>query len=384
MPFVAGQRIGDYRVDRLIGKGGMGEVYQVTHKPTGVVRALKTLSAQRHDAQLWERFHNEAVIQSQLSHPNIASFYEMFLVDEFPCLVMEYVEGQTLAQRLATHGPLDAREAARIMGQLCDGLSYLHEKRVYHRDLKSSNVKVQQDGAVKLLDFGIARLRDSERLTRAGLIVGTPQMLAPEILQGGLAGEAAEIWSAGVLAYELITGKLPFSGGSDAELYRSIQEQAPLPPSYVRAGIPPDVERIVMRCLEKNPSRRYRSSKDLSEQFQKASRASDSPQASKLAWRPGKKQLLLGAAALLIVIWMLLPRAARDGDMVVTIDVLDGAAEVYEAGRKLGTTPFQRPARRGETVQLELRREGFESQPVQFEVNDRKVYSYTLQPRKVF
>ena len=232
MAFTAGKEIGKYRVERLVGEGGMGEVYRVIDTGTGQVRALKTLLGASPETRVWERFMNEARIQSRLSHPGIAAFYEMFLYDGRPCIVMEFVEGETLQERLRRRGPLSGTEAIAVLDCICDALSYLHVEGVLHRDLKSANVKLTPDGGVKLLDFGIARFRESARLTRMGSVMGTPESLAPELLQGKLADERSEVWSVGILAYEVLTGRMPFEGGGDDELYRQIQQSA----GYCRVG----------------------------------------------------------------------------------------------------------------------------------------------------
>jgi len=184
MSIAPSTQIGKYRVVSLIGAGGMGEVYQVEETGTGRVWALKTLPRAKEGSELWRRFMNEGRIHSGLDHPGIAAFSEMFLFGDQPCIVMEYVDGETVAERLARVQRFAPAEAARVLMAVGDVLTYLHSMGVTHRDLKSSNIKINSAGEAKLLDFGIARVEGSQRLTRVGAVMGTPETLAPELLEG--------------------------------------------------------------------------------------------------------------------------------------------------------------------------------------------------------
>lgn len=320
---------------------------------------------------------NEARIQSRLSHPGIAAFFEMFLYEGQPCIVMEFVEGLTLFERVRQHGPLNAPEVTSVLDGICDALAYLHAEGVLHRDLKSANVKLTPRGGVKLLDFGIARFRESARLTRMGSVMGTPESLAPELLQGKLADERSEVWSLGILAYEMLTGHLPFEGGGDDELYRRIQHVDPPPPSALRQGIPPALEQVVMRCLAKAPSRRYRDCTQL-----RRALAGGSTPLLPLDVTPRRAMIASGSAlALLLAGWLIFSGPSGEGDLV-TIEVVNGRAEVFEAGRQVGSTPYRLRAPRGTSVHLVLRREGYQEQVVQFDVGERKVYSFAMLPAR--
>lgn len=375
MAFTAGKEIGKYRVERLVGEGGMGEVYRVIDTGTGQVRALKTLLGASPETRVWERFMNEARIQSRLSHPGIAAFYEMFLYDGRPCIVMEFVEGETLMERLRRQGPLDGAEAITVLECICDALSYLHMEGVLHRDLKSPNVKLTPDGGVKLLDFGIARFRESARLTRIGSVMGTPESLAPELLQGKLADERSEVWALGVLAYEMLTGRMPFGGGGDEELYRQIQQADPPPPSSLRQGISPALDQVVMRCLAKSPARRFRDCA----QVRNALGGGVKPAGMAVSRRT---IVAAGSAAALLLAGWLYSRDPSGEGQVVMIEAVNGPADVFEGGRQVGTTPYRMRAPRGASVQLVLRREGYQEQVVQFDVGERKVYSYAMLPSR--
>jgi serine/threonine protein kinase len=218
--------IGSYRVIELLGSGGMGEVYLVEESGTGVRRALKTLRSGPQDSELWRRFMNEGRVQRELRHPNIAAFHEMFLVEDRPCLVMEYVDGETLFSRTHRLGPLPLDQALAVITHLCAALSYLHERGVMHRDLKSANIKITPGGSVKLLDFGIAKLKCAPGMTTVGTVMGTPEYLAPEQIGRMAADARSEIWALGLLAYEMLTGRLPFQVADENGLYDAIRRVA--------------------------------------------------------------------------------------------------------------------------------------------------------------
>jgi eukaryotic-like serine/threonine-protein kinase len=379
-----GVLIGRYRVEAPIGAGGMGEVYRVTDTASGRTMALKTLPRGPVESRVWERFLNEATIQSQLSHPAIAAFHEMFLWGELPCLIMEYVAGQTLDQVLVVTGPLPPSEAGRLLIAICDALAYLHGMGILHRDLKSSNVKLTPDGRVKLIDFGIARFRNASRMTQVGAVAGTPEMLAPELLRGRLADEASEIWGVGVLGYEMLTGRLPFVGTAAQDVYRQILEADPAPPSELNPDVPANLDRVVMRCLSKNPAKRYRSCGEVRRALAGKART-EPPAITAMPRKAGTWKRAAVVAGIAAALWIgaqglaSLWRPAA-GERTVTIEAVGGVAEVYGDGRLLGRTPYTRRASAGDTISVELRREGAAPLPVQFEVSQRHVYSYTLSP----
>jgi serine/threonine-protein kinase len=248
--------LGSYRVLEKLGAGGMGEVYLVEEAGTGIRRAMKTLRSSSRQSEDWMRFMNEGEVHHELRHPNITAFHEMFLCDGRPCMVMEYVDGETLYARIRRAGPLAVEDALAVTSSICAALEYLHERGVLHRDLKSANVKITSAGVVKLLDFGIAKRQRARGLTVEGTVIGTPEYLAPEQLSGAPPDVRSEIWALGLLMYEMTTGRLPFTG-DEAALYAAIRGTVPPPPSAWNAAVPPEVDSVVMRCLEKRPSRRF-------------------------------------------------------------------------------------------------------------------------------
>ena len=249
--------IGPYRVIDYLGAGGMGTVYRVSHRATGRVAAAKIMRGGVVAPRSLERFQNEARILQALSHPAISAMYEFLEVDGAPCLVMEYVDGETLEQLLRVGGPFPLAEAVRIFAALADAVGYIHQRGVVHRDLKTNNVKIDSRGAVKLLDFGIATAEGTPRLTSTGNVVGTLMSLAPEQLRTGRAEPRSDIWALGILFYELLTGRPPFEGGAPGLLGEKILRGTYTPPSEVRDDLPRSVDRIVARCLRVRPDDRY-------------------------------------------------------------------------------------------------------------------------------
>jgi serine/threonine-protein kinase len=265
MPLTPGDYLGPYQVTSKIGQGGMGEVYRA--KDTRLDRdvAIKVLSEAlvRNSSRL-SRFEREAKVLAALNHPNIAAIYGLERSADTPALVLELVEGPTLADRVA-HGPIPVQDALRIARQIAEAIEAAHELGVVHRDLKPANVKVRPDGIVKVLDFGLAKaflgaLRDpsespdASATTEPGAILGTPGYLSPEQLYGEPLDRRADIWAFGCVLYELLSGKRAFHARNASDV-AAVIERAPdwhaLP-----ADVPVSVRRLLRRCLEKDPKRR--------------------------------------------------------------------------------------------------------------------------------
>ncbi|MFN7924933.1 MAG: serine/threonine-protein kinase [Bryobacteraceae bacterium] len=374
MSIQPGTMCGRYRVEERVGAGGMGEVWRVTDTASGASRALKTLHGAVPDDAQWKRFLSEGRIHSEIAHSGIAAFHEMFLYEDRPCIVMEFVPGETLHSRIALRGPIPPEQVRQILDQIAGAIGYLHSKGILHRDLKAANVKLTPEGQAKLLDFGIARYRLGSRLTQEGMVIGTPENLAPEVLRGQLASEASEIWAIGLLGYEMLTGQPAFAAAQPAAMHEAILSRTPTPPAAVVTGVPEDLSQVVMRCLEKEPGRRVASCDALRRLLRGAAST------SVVAPGPFGRWIAMAAAVLLLAAVLLTWAGAGTGggQQAVTVEVTNGPAEVWENGRYAGRTPFVRTGKMGETVNLVLRGDGFQEQPVQFEVSERKVYSYTM------
>jgi serine/threonine protein kinase/Tol biopolymer transport system component len=253
-----GSTISRYKVLERLGGGGAGVVYKAEDVKLGRLVALKFLSSYRgaNEADT-RRFLREARASSALDHPNICTVYEIDETEDGRLFIaMSFCEGETL-KRKVERGPLPVAEAARIAAQIASGLAAAHSKGIVHRDVKPANVIVAPDGRVKIVDFGIAKLEDQSRLTRDGTAVGTAGYMAPEQIRGETIDARTDLWSLGVVIYEMVTGRTPFPGENDHERIRGILSREPTPMSVLRPGIPPLLERIVGHALAKRPADRY-------------------------------------------------------------------------------------------------------------------------------
>ena len=277
MALAAGTRLGPYEVVALLGAGGMGEVYRARDTRLGRDVAIKVLpDALSGDAERLARFAREAKLLASMSHPGIAAIYgleELESAGGLPALVMEVVEGPTLAERLE-HGPLDEPEALAVARQLADALEYAHERGIVHRDLKPANVKLRPDGAVKVLDFGLARALETEatqdraeltrsptitnRMTAAGVILGTAAYMAPEQARGKDADRRADVWAFGAVLFEMLSGRRAFAGETVSETLAAVMRDEP-DWSALPAELSPRWRRLLGRCLTKDPRMRLQS-----------------------------------------------------------------------------------------------------------------------------
>ena len=264
-----GAKIGEYVVDRKLAEGGMGSVYSGHHPVIGKRVAVKVLSAQcAHIPDLVRRFVEEARAVNKIGHPNIIDIFSFgTLADARPFFVMEYLEGANLAERLEA-GNLTATETRRLLRQICGALEAAHRAGIIHRDLKPENIWVaapaHEESFAKVLDFGIAKLLDNPagKSTQTGAAMGTPRYMAPEQCMGRPVDHRADIYSLGVILYEIFAGIVPFRGESFGELIYQHMSEVPEPPSRHRP-MDPELERIILACLEKDPAKRPESAKEL-------------------------------------------------------------------------------------------------------------------------
>jgi serine/threonine-protein kinase len=258
MTDLIGQTLGSYQVEALLGQGGMGAVYRVLHLSLRQPRALKVLSpGLAAEASFVERFQREAKIAAGLRHPNIVMIYDVGERDGLHYIVMELVEGQPLSDLLREGGPLPLARVVRLLEQLASALDYAHGRGVAHRDVKPANVLVRPDDTLTLVDFGIARAAEQSRLTRVGAVVGTPDYLAPEALLEGTTEPSADLYALGVLAYQLLVGRTPFSGSTPVEIARAQIHDPPPTPRLLNPSLSPRVEQVLLRQLAKQPAERY-------------------------------------------------------------------------------------------------------------------------------
>ncbi|WP_345266751.1 serine/threonine protein kinase [Nibrella viscosa] len=264
-----GRLIQQYRVDALLGEGGMGTVYQATDTLLERLVAMKMLHPHLlNQTSFMERFRNEALILARLNHPNIAVVYNLLQDGTDYFMAMEYVAGETLEALLRRTGSLSPAVAAEIVRQGLEGLTHAHRKNILHRDIKPANLMLTPEGTVKLMDFGIARMAGEQRLTQANRIVGTLEYMAPELIRGEAPSPASDIYAMGVLLYELLSGKLPFASNTDYELMQSIIKDKPIPLRKLNGQIPKEMEAIVQKALDKNPAKRFTDAKEFQQALQ--------------------------------------------------------------------------------------------------------------------
>ncbi len=246
--------ISHYRLLEKLGEGGMGVVYKALDTKLNRTVALKFLAAHlTKDPKAKQRFEREAQAAAAVDHPNICTVHEIDEVDGQIFIAMAYIEGQSLDKKIAA-GPLALEEACYIAIQTAQGLQAAHEKGVVHRDIKSSTLMVTPRGQVKILDFGLARLADQIRLTQTATAVGTPSCMSPEQVQRKPTDHRTDVWSLGVVIYEMVTGRLPFEGGREEAVLHAIIHEEAKPMTALRVGIPIDLDRIVGKAMAKDPA----------------------------------------------------------------------------------------------------------------------------------
>ena len=277
MNTLIGERLGQYQIAGVLGRGGMATVYRAHQERLGRDVALKVLRASP-DPQAAARFEREARAVASLSHPNILPVYDYGEEGELLYIVMQLIEGgRTLATRVA-EGPMAPAEAVELLCRVLDALGYAHGRGVIHRDIKPANILLPQPDWPLLGDFGIAQsLAELTQLTVPGEILGTPSYMAPERATGQPSDARADLYAVGALLYELLTGRAPFEGDSAMAVLIQHVQDAPLPPSQLVSGIPPALERVALKALEKDPGRRYQSAAELAAALRVATIPAPSP-----------------------------------------------------------------------------------------------------------
>src|SRR5438309_4658042 len=254
---------GRYRIQRKLGTGGMANVYLAEDEVLGRRVAIKILN-DRHagDDQFVERFRREAKNAASLSHPNIVSIYDRGEAEGTYYIAMEYLDGRSLKELIVARGPAPIHLAVDYARQILAAIRFAHRHGIVHRDIKPHNVLVDGEGRLKVTDFGIARAGVSQ-MTEAGSIIGTAQYLSPEQAKGAPVDQTSDLYSVGVVLYELLTGVVPFSGDTPVEIAMKHLSSAPEPPSARRAEIPRELDLVVLRALAKDPADRYQSAEEM-------------------------------------------------------------------------------------------------------------------------
>ncbi|HZR42692.1 MAG TPA: serine/threonine-protein kinase [Ktedonobacteraceae bacterium] len=266
--YAPGAKIDHYEIIRLLGHGGMNRVYLALDTDTQQKVVLKFPNDDLiGNIAVFERYKREAEIGSRINHPHVQHLLNLDERRSDEYLVMEYIQGRTLRAVLEDHGgqPLPTAEALRITLQICDALSYCHEHGVFHRDIKPENIMIQEDGNVKIIDFGVALLEGARRVTWRGLTgtVGTPDYMSPEQLKGerGMAG--SDVYAVGVMLYEMLCGHTPFEGENVFAVINQHATQDPPPILDCNPDLSPELATVVMKAIRRDPDKRYKSMKDM-------------------------------------------------------------------------------------------------------------------------
>ena len=263
---LVGDTLDGYRIEALLARGGMAAIFRAVDEESAETVALKVPHLQYEaDVVFYERFRREEEMALRLDHPNLVKAHPPRREKSRVYLIMEYVDGATLAALLDERGPLPAARALDVARQTCDALAYLHAHGVIHRDVKPGNVLVRRDGQVKLLDLGIAHLDTARRLTISGLSasIGTPDYMAPEQLRGRAGDARVDLYALGTMLYELLTGRLPYAGADWEARARAKRLVEPAPLSALLPGIDPSLEAVVMKAIAAVAADRHASAVDL-------------------------------------------------------------------------------------------------------------------------
>ncbi|MFO0957164.1 MAG: serine/threonine-protein kinase [Isosphaeraceae bacterium] len=340
---------GGYEVLGPLGRGGMGVVSLAIQPGLGRTVALKQIRAGLDaDAEELARFRTEAEAAARLRHPNIVQVYDVGLRDGLPYLAMELVSGGTLEGRLRD-GPLAPREAATLVAAIARAVQHAHDEGVLHRDLKPGNILLTAEGTPKVADFGLAKRLDvDQHQTRTGALLGTPSYMAPEQADGQAVGPLADVYSLGTILYECLTGHPPFRGASALETLEQVRAGDPIPPRRLRPGIPADLQTCCLKCLEREPRRRYATAADLADDIDRLlrdepirARAVSAPERL-LKWaRRRPSRAALGALGIVGVVASFAGLLAHQARLRVEIDRADRSAREARDQRALADANYR-------------------------------------------
>src|SRR5258705_4976598 len=276
--------ISRYEIKSLIGRGGMGDLYLALDPNTNRLVALKLLNATLDSSELRERFAREARALAALNHQNIVNIYDTGEFEDSPFIVMEYVRGETLAEMIKRRATLSVSQKLKLMEELCAGLAQAHEAGIIHRDVKPANLMVDQQGRLKILDFGIARVAEGNRtrvgpLTQVNMLIGTPGYMSPEQFEAGEIDHRSDIFAVGAVCYELLAYSEAFAGADTIQVERRVLAGKPAPLASLVPGIDPEIDEIIQRALKKDPNKRYQDAATFEKALEKvcARLGTDSP-----------------------------------------------------------------------------------------------------------
>jgi serine/threonine protein kinase len=264
---VIGKEIGPYRILEKIGEGGMGIVFRGIHTKLEQEVAIKALSpVLSNDPVMRARFINEAKIQAKLSHLNVVNILNYLEEDGNVFLVMEFIGGETLERRLLRReAAIPIEEAITISRQVLDALRFMHSKGIIHRDIKPSNIMITEDGRVKVTDFGIAKVMGEKGYTKTGVKIGTLWYMSPEVIKGQEATALSDIYSLGISLFQMVTGRVPFTGDSEYKIMKGHLEEKPPSPCEINSKVTREMGKVILCAIAKSPEQRYQSAKEFEE-----------------------------------------------------------------------------------------------------------------------
>lgn len=312
------EKLGRYVIVEEIGQGAMGVVYKAVDPLIDRTVAIKTINLDLSKEELTNfehRFQREVQSAGKLNHPNIVTIYDVGRTEGVAYMAMEFLEGKELREILDSGVVLPIEKVIHIASQVADGLAFAHEHGTVHRDIKPANVMVMKNGLVKITDFGIAQVSNASR-THAGMVLGSPKYMSPEQVVGQTVDGRSDIFSLGVMLYEMLTGKTPFSGDNISTIMYQILNDEPAPPKSLNQSIPDSVNHIVLRALAKHPDKRYQTAKEMARDLKryKTLDISAQPEPSKQMDRRRQPRDKLGETT------QIMPSLAMAGEQTVVID----------------------------------------------------------------
>jgi len=316
---------GRYQIIEELGKGGMGKVYKAHDTEIKEKVALKLLKPEvAADKKTIERFQNELKFARKVSHRNVCRMYDLNKEEGSYYITMEYVPGEDLKSSIIRMGPLSAGKAIFIAKQVCEGLAEAHELGVVHRDLKPQNIMIDKKGNARIMDFGIARSVTGKGITGAGVMIGTPEYMSPEQVEGKEVDQRSDIYSLGVILYEMATGRVPFEGETPLSIAVMHKTEIPKEPREINTQIPEDLSRVILRCMEKDKEKRYQSAGEVRSELEKIEKGIPTTERVVPKRKPitskditvtfGLKKLFIPALVIValviaaVIIWRLIPK----------------------------------------------------------------------------